>query len=40
MSEQIDKHVIGFDNDETLANFIKQTPNKKGKEEKKERTQV
>jgi hypothetical protein len=23
MSEQIDKHVIGFDNDETLANFIK-----------------
>jgi hypothetical protein len=23
-----------------LANFIKQTPNKKGKEEKKERTQV
>jgi hypothetical protein len=40
MSAQIDKHVIGFDNDETLANFIKQRPNKRGKEEQRKKTQV
>jgi hypothetical protein len=40
MSAQINKHVISFDIDETLANFIKQTANKRGKKEQRERTQA